>query len=289
MVSLGLIQDVAYAVRTMRRAPAFTAVAVLTLAAGIGVNTAMFSVVDRVLVRPLPYAHAESLFVLWNMWAGTERARLSNPEFLDFRERLRSADVAAYVGGSDNLTGRDEPQRLIFTAVTTNWLSLVGVTPALGRSFRREEERPGNDDVVILTDGLWRSLFAADVAAIGQTMILDGRSFTIVGVLPRDFAVPGEFGSVERSAYCVRSSLILRRRGTSEVPRYLSALLRPREGYTGAQAATETATLARAFIDEYTTSTSRSQARGWRHSTGKPWARRGKRSSCSWPRSDWSC
>jgi putative ABC transport system permease protein len=253
MVSLGLIQDVAYAVRTMRRAPAFTAIAVLTLAAGIGVNTAMFSVVDRVLVRPLPYAHAESLFVLWNMWAGTERARLSNPEFLDFRERLRSADVAAYVGGSDNLTGRDEPQRLIFTAVTTNWLSLVGVTPALGRSFRREEERPGNDDVVILTDGLWRSLFAADVAAIGQTMILDGRSFTIVGVLPRDFAVPGEFGSVERSAYL--RPLVLDpaaprdERGTH----YLSALLRPREGYTGAQAATETATLARAFIDEYTT------------------------------------
>ena len=253
MAAFGLTQDVAYAVRTLRRAPAFTAIAVLTLAAGIGVNTAMFSVVDRVLLRPLPYAHAESLFVLWNTWAGTDRASVSNPEFLDFRERLRSADVAAFVDGSDNLTGRGEPQRVIFTAVTSNWLSLLGVTPALGRSFRSEEELPGNDDVVILTDGLWRTLFAADAAAIGQTMMLDGRPFTIVGVLPRGFAVPGEFGSVERSSYL--RPLVLDpaaprdQRGTH----YLSALARPRQGYTGVQASTEIAALARAFIDEYQT------------------------------------
>jgi putative ABC transport system permease protein len=247
----GLTQDVAYAARTMRRAPAFTAIAVLTLAAGIGVNTAMFSVVNAVLLRPLPYAHADSVFAVWNVWKGTDQGGLSIPEYLDFRERLRSADLAVTAGGSDNLTDRGEPQRLVFTAVTSNWLSVFGITPALGRSFELREERPGNDDVVMLTDPLWRTLFNADPAAIGQTMRLGGRTATIIGVLPRGFALPYQFGSVERSSYLRPLVLDPAAPRDQRGNHFLAAFARPRAGATAAQAATEIAALARGFVDEY--------------------------------------
>jgi putative ABC transport system permease protein len=246
-----LKQDVTYAVRTMRRAPGFTAIAVLTLAAGIGVNTAMFSVVNSVLLRPLPYGNADSLLALWNRWPGTERAGLSDSELHDFRERARTADVAAFAGGTDNLTGRGEPERLVFTAVTANWLDVLGVAPTLGRTFRLEEELEANNGVVILTDGLWRRLFNASPSVLGQTMTLDNRPFTVVGVLPRGFAVPYEFDSVERSAYLRPLSLDPSAPRNSRGTHYLAAVARPRPGYTREQTASEIATIAREFISEY--------------------------------------
>jgi hypothetical protein len=107
-----LRQDVAYAARMMRRTPGFTAVAILTLATGIGANTAIFSAVNAVLVRPLPYSHPDRVAMLWNHWPSSAKSGLSMPELLDFRERLRSVDVAALAGGAVNLAGRAEPERL---------------------------------------------------------------------------------------------------------------------------------------------------------------------------------
>src|SRR5262245_59970728 len=105
-----LKQDAAFAMRAMQRAPGFAAIAILTLAAGIGVNTAMFSVVNAVLLRPLPYANAERVLTVWNQWPGTSEGRLSQPEVLAFRERATRLDLAAVATGSDTLTGRGEPQ-----------------------------------------------------------------------------------------------------------------------------------------------------------------------------------
>ena len=227
-----LKQDWAYAVRTMRRAPGFTAIAVLTLAAGIGVNTAMFSVVNAVLLRPLPYANAERVLAVWNQWPGTAQGRLSQPEVLDFRDRLRSADLAAFGTGSDTLTGRGEPERLAFTAATANWLPMLGVTPVLGRHFLPEEERPGNERVVILTDGLWRRLFNADRGAIGQTLTLDRIRFVVVGVLPPTFVAPGEFGSNERSAFIRPIAIDPAGPRNERGSHYLLALALPRDGFT---------------------------------------------------------
>jgi putative ABC transport system permease protein len=246
-----LRQDAVYALRAMKRAPGFTAVAVLTLAAAIGVNTAMFSVVDAVLLRPLPYAHAAQLHALWNYWPGTERGGLSDPELLDFRERARTFDVAAFAGGTDNLTGRGQPEQLVFTAVTANWLDVLGVQPALGRSFRAEEELAGGDDVVILTDGLWRRLFDGDPAALGQRIILDGRPHTVIGVLGPGFARPGEFESPERSAYLRPLALDSAAPRNERGSHYMAAIVQPRPGYTAAQAGGEVQMLARRFVEEY--------------------------------------
>jgi predicted permease len=251
MALAGLKQDVVYVVRAMRRAPGFATVAVLTLAAGIGVNTAMFSVVNAVLLRPLPYGHADALLALWNRWPGTERAGLSDPELHDFRERARTAEIAAYAGGAGNLTGRGEPERLVFTAVTANWLDVLGVPPALGRTFRLDEELEANNGVVILTDGLWRRLFNASPSALGQTITLDNRPFTVVGVLPAGFAVPTEFDSVERSAYLRPLMLDPAAPRTTRGNHYLLAVARPRAGHTREQTASEIAAIAREFIDEY--------------------------------------
>ena len=272
-----LKQDVTYAVRAMRRAPGFAAVAVLTLAAGIGVNTAMFSVVNAVLLRPLPYGNADSLLALWNRWPGTDRAALSDPELLDFRERARTTEVAAFAEASDNLTGRGEPERLVFTAVTANWLDVLGVTPALGRNFRLDEELAANNDVVILTDGLWRRLFDASPSALGQTITLDNQPFTVVGVLPPGFAVPYEFASVERSAYLRPLTLdpsAPRTRGaTTTWPRWLARARvtrgnRPRPRSRRSRAGSSTSTRMH---------TRRHTAPGWRRCTPKSWAIRAAR------------
>ncbi|MGH9346943.1 MAG: ABC transporter permease, partial [Vicinamibacterales bacterium] len=137
-------QDVAYAARMMRRTPGFTAIAVLTLATGIGASTAIFSVVHAVLLRPLPYANAESVVVVRNLLDGVRDYGFSEPELLDARERSASLELAAFSNVVVNLTGRGEPERLPGTGMTWNALRVLGVNPVLGRSFRPEEELPGS-------------------------------------------------------------------------------------------------------------------------------------------------
>jgi putative ABC transport system permease protein len=245
-----LRQDVTYALRMMRRSPGFTAIAILTLATGIGANTAIFSVVNAVLLRPLPYGNAESAVVVRNLLDGARDFGFSTPEVLDARERLRSMDIAGFSTGGVNLTGRGDPERLQATAATSNYLSVLGVNPSLGRSFLPAEELPGRGKVVILTHDLWTRLFAGSPDAIGQSLTLNGKLHTIVGILPASYVTPDEFGSLQRSAMVVPLTLDPAEPRHERGSHYLSTVARRRAGYSLGQAQAEVDTLIQAFIRE---------------------------------------
>jgi predicted permease len=187
-----LVQDLRYALRTLRRAPAFALVAVLVLAIGIGATTAMFSLVDAMLVRGLPYPEADRLVVLIGnvqRAGGVERRGNSYPDHVDWRARATSfEDIAAYTRLTTTLQGADEPERIVGEAVSAPYFTLLGVSPSHGRGFTPEEDAvPSRDAVVILSDGLWRRRFGADPSILNRTIQLGGRSYTIVGIMPAGF------------------------------------------------------------------------------------------------------
>jgi predicted permease len=183
-----LIQDVRYALRMLWKAPGFTIIALLTLALGIGANTAIFSVVYGVLLRPLPYKDADRLIVMNETTPRVGAVGVSYPNFLDWREQSHSfSQMAAVVDLSFNLSGINQPESVHGKAVSPYFLSMMGVRPALGRDFEASEEKPGTAPVALLSYQLWQSHFAADTNVMGRTIALDGKSITIVGVLPADF------------------------------------------------------------------------------------------------------
>jgi putative ABC transport system permease protein len=189
-----LIQDVRYGVRMMRKRPGFTAVVVLTLALGIGANTAIFSVVNAVLLRPLPYRNAERLvWVGGNIRGGTNGASVSPPDYLDYRAQntvFEEFAASTSVPNAVNLTGAGEPERLTGSRVTANYFRAFGVEPALGRAFGAEEERAGPAPVAVLSDGLWKRRFGGDPSVVGKTLTLDGKAVTVVGIAPPEFQYP---------------------------------------------------------------------------------------------------
>ncbi len=183
-----LFQDVRFGLRMLRKAPAFTAVALLTLALGIGANTAIFSVVYGVLLRPLPYQDAARLMVLNETTPKVGSVSVSYPDFLDWRAQSRSFSRMAAVGAvTFNLAGVSQPENISGEAVSPDFLPMLGVQPILGRNFDASEEKAGTAPVVLLSYQLWQSHLGGDRSAIGRTINLDGRSFTIVGVLPPEF------------------------------------------------------------------------------------------------------
>jgi putative ABC transport system permease protein len=175
-----MIQDLRYGVRMLLKSPVFTLAAILSLAIGIGANTALFSVVNAVLWRPLPYPHAERLVRVVDCCL--------KADFVALKEANGAFDkLAAWAGHNFTLTGRGEPVRLTGQRVTPELLSLLGVTPQAGRGFTAEEFQPGRDQVAIISDRLWRNRFGADPQIIGQAVMLDERSYTVVGVAPPRF------------------------------------------------------------------------------------------------------
>ncbi len=192
-----LVQDVRYGLRTLRRDPGFTVVAVLTLALGIGANTAIFSVVDGVLLRPIPLDHADRLMVVWetDRDSGTAHEPASVPDFLDFQERSRRFEKLAAVSATEvNLTpAQGDPARLAALAVSHELLPMIGVQPIVGRGFTRAEDQPGGPNVVLLRESLWERLFARDPSVVGRTVRLDDLPYTVVGVLPDS----ADFGSLQ--------------------------------------------------------------------------------------------
>ena len=176
--------DLRFTWRTLRRSPAFAIAAILTLALGIGANTAMFSILYTLLVRPLPYPHAEKLFELGvtTPQAGSGGSGFSYVRGLEMRDAAQRVEVAAYATDSATITGVAEPEPVRIARVTANFTRVIGVAPARGRAFRREEEKSG--DVAIISHRL------AERRSLGQTLELDGRAYTIVGVLPPGFALP---------------------------------------------------------------------------------------------------
>ena len=188
------MKDLRHAVRTLRRSPGFACVAIATLALGIGANTAIFSVVESVLLRPLPFQAADRLVLVYenDRIRGTRVELASLPDFLDFQEQSTVfEDLAALSGRTPTLTGAGDPERLEAAAVTANYFRVLGVEPALGRSFAPDEERPGNHRAAVLSHGLWQERFGGDPLAVGRSITLDGEPFTVVGVAPAEAVLPG--------------------------------------------------------------------------------------------------
>ncbi|AHG89258.1 permease [Gemmatirosa kalamazoonensis] len=182
-----LRQDVTYAVRQLLREPAFTAIAVLTLALGIGATTAIFSAVRSVVLRPFPFAHPERVMMVSELWPGNNGS-VSDGNFVDWRARQTTFEkLSAEQFAEFTLADRSSADRLSGGKVTKDFFAVFGVGPALGRTFRPEEDEPGNDGVVVLSDALWRTRFGAAAGVVGREVQLNGRPYTVIGVMPSAF------------------------------------------------------------------------------------------------------
>jgi putative ABC transport system permease protein len=187
--------DLRYAFRQLTRRPGFTAVALITLALGIGANTAIFSVVNTVLLRPLPYGDAAQVVSVWNTLSNSAKVALSEPELADYREAVSSLEqLAVWRATESNLTGDGEPERVSTGRVTANLFTTLGSAPMLGRVFGADEDVPGND-VAMLSHALWQRRFSGDPNVIGRRIEVDGRNRTVVGVMPPAFKLPTDFDS----------------------------------------------------------------------------------------------
>ena len=187
------IHDLRYAVRTLLKKPGFAAIVILALAIGIGANTAIFSVVNAVLLRPLPYADPDRIVMVWmdNTRMKVDQDIHSYANYVDYRDRNQSFEyIAAYSGVSLNLVGSGDPERVIGAMSTANLFSVLGVQPMLGRVYTVEEEEPGRDQVVVLGYGLWQRRFGGNPGIIGQTISLSDVTREVIGVMPKSFRFP---------------------------------------------------------------------------------------------------
>jgi len=187
-----LMRDLRYAIRSLWKRPGFTTVAVIALALGIGANTAIFSLINAVLLKPLPFAEPDRLVWMWgNIRNGGNRASVSPLDFLDYRRQNRTFEqFAAMLPVPLNLTGTGEPERLTGAGVTGNYFQALGVAPLLGRTFVQENENSGNDHVAVLSYGLWQKRFAGDAGIIDKTITLDSETCAVIGVMPKEFNFP---------------------------------------------------------------------------------------------------
>ena len=188
-----LLQDLRYACRTLRKSPVFAAVAILTLALGIGANSAIFTLINAALLRPLPFPHPERLALVWEETAmfGLKDSPVALGNYADWRAQNRSFEaMGALERGSVRLTGAGEAQQIQCSGVTASVLETLGVKPALGRPFSAGEDLPGAAKTAILSDGLWRRAFGADPAVVGRTIELEDEHFVVAGVMPAGFRFP---------------------------------------------------------------------------------------------------
>ena len=190
-----ILQDIRFSARSLLRTPGFTAVAIIVLALGIGANTAIFTVVNAVLLRPLPYRNSDQLMMLWEtnprFQIGIDTLPVTPGNFMDWREQNNVFEYVAALGISHlNMTGVGEPERISAATVSPNFFRLMGVEPELGRTFRDEEEKPGAGRVVVISNALWQRRFAGETDVIGSAMTLDGESYTVIGVAPEGFQFP---------------------------------------------------------------------------------------------------
>ena len=185
-----LLQDLRYGVRTLVKSPGFSLVAVVALALGIGANSAMFSIVNAVLLRPIPYPQPDRLLKVYSSTANFKQSSVSYPNFLDWRQRSRSFDgMAAYRTDNFNLTGQANPERLRGEMASATLFDALGVRPLIGRTFTGAEDQRGAAPVVVLTSGLWKSRFGGSPAVLGSSITLNDKLYTVIGVVPGDDVV----------------------------------------------------------------------------------------------------
>ncbi|MGH9837940.1 MAG: ABC transporter permease [Blastocatellia bacterium] len=241
-----LLQDLRYGARMLLKQPGFTLIAVLTLALGIGANTAIFSVINAVLLRPLPFNEPERVVMVWNKGpaaAGGDRTPLAVADLLDWRAQSQAFDgIAAFQYESFSVTGSETPESVQGANVTANFFAVLGVPPALGRTFLPDEDRPGAERVVLLSDGYWHSHFGADPQAVGRTVNLNGNSYTVIGVMPPALNFPMR----EAVMWAARRTGTPTRRG----PYFFTGVARLKPGVTLPQAEADTRTMKSSFGGE---------------------------------------
>ena len=220
-----LLQDLRYSVRTLLKTPSFTIVAVLALALGIGANAAIFSVVNGVLIKPLPYHDQDRIVRVFAQFLGQDmpKSNMSPPEFFDFKGKNRVFDeIAAYSDWKVNLTGVADPERLRATYATASLWRILGVSATLGRTFTNEEDQKGHDTVVVLSHDLWQQRFGSDPKILGKILTLGGQPFEVVGVMPEWVPLPLQGGAA-------LAAVRIRRRGPGGAQRPLREHPRPAE------------------------------------------------------------
>ncbi len=190
------MQDLRYAIRMLLRKPGFTLIAVLALALGIGANTAIFSVVNAVLLRPLPYQQPDRLVMVWQRLGGaTSFGQLpcSAPDYIDYRDQTQTLEnVGAFLNASFTMVTPSAAERVNGSQVSANLFPLLGIAPLRGRTFTTDEDRPGKDQVVVLSYGAWQRRFGSDPEILGRTLVFDQQPRKVIGVMPKDFDFPSE-------------------------------------------------------------------------------------------------
>ncbi len=245
--------DLRYSVRKLLKNPTHTGVAVITIALAVGANSAVFSVVDGVLLRPLPYPEPERLIRVWgtSQQARNLRGNISEMDFSDFEAQSQVFEkIAAFTwtGGGVTLTGEDEPERLRLVFVSRDFFPLLRIEPELGRFFLPEEDKPGNDRVVILSHGLWSRRFAAGRDIVGQTLILNAVEHTVVGVMPRHFKHPESSAGQEPDLWI---PLAISAASGNRSGRYLRSIARLEEGVSLARAQAEMDVMTKGLEEDY--------------------------------------
>jgi putative ABC transport system permease protein len=195
-----MLQDLRFALRTFLKSPGFTVAAILALALGIGANAALFSVIDAVLLKPLPYAQPERLIAIFETFLPSGYGSVSTPNFLDWRKQNQTLDhLEAFSVGSLNLQSNGEPERIPTVLATAGLFDMLGVRPIQGRTFLPDEDQPGKPHVVVMSERLWRRRFGADPKLLGSSITLDGQAATVIGIMPASFQFPA--GNLTRNLW----------------------------------------------------------------------------------------
>jgi putative ABC transport system permease protein len=249
-------RDFRHALRMLHRNPGFTAVAVLTLALGIGANTAIFSVIDSVLLRPLPYHEPAQLVMVWesNSQHPSPHNTVSPPNFLDWQSRNTVFSDMAYIADvRNNLTGNGAPEEVVVQAVSANFFSVLGVHPLLGPGFTPENGQAGHDNVVILSAGLWKERFAGDPAIVGKSILLNGKPQTVVGVAPHNFQWFIKDGSLTGAKPQMWSPFVFPASFSNhnEMGRFITVVARLKSGVNHSQSQTQMTAIASQLEHEY--------------------------------------
>ncbi len=244
-----LMQDLRFGARALRRNPGFAAVAVVTLALGIGANAAIFSVVNAVLLRPLPWSDPDRAVMIWSKWTAFEKTWVAEGEVVDYRKRAATLqEIAAWGDGQVNLTGDGDPERVAAGQVSANTFTTLGAAPMMGRVFTAREDIPNGPNLVVLGHALWSRRYASDPGIVGRSIQINGQPFEVVGVMPPNFVLPTDFQNPEPTV--LWTPLQIDPASTDHGSHGLYAAGRLKPGATVAQASAELHAIASAMTSE---------------------------------------
>jgi hypothetical protein len=202
-----MLSEIKVALRGLAKSPGFTVIAIATLALAIGANSAVFSLINALLVRPLPYQQPSRIALIWEQFKtqGLERIPCSPPEFLDLGKEFQSGTgLAAFTYQTFNVGGGDVPERISGAVVSPELFPLLGVEPIKGRTFAREEQGQGHDDMIVISERLWKRRFNSDPTLVGKSLFLNGRSYTVIGIMPSKFEFPIPLFGIQGNQFAER-------------------------------------------------------------------------------------